>query len=209
MLKAAWENQDNTVHGAALAGKAAEGMQSYSGIAACTLASLEGNWKNGYNPIGSGDALGADEAGMMVGSRQMMRIATKLPSIGAKLVMVGDPDQLQPIEAGHTFRRLIETNGAAKLRKTHRQREEWQGQASRWRWAIRVRPLKAMINTTRSPIARPATPRSQHCSRAIWRSLIKAAEYGLAACCSLGALRTASRRSSGPLLTDRPAPGLA
>jgi len=133
MLKTAdmaWENQRSTVHGGALAGKAAEGVQSASGITARTLASLEVSWKNGYEPIAPGDVLVVDEAGM-IGTRQMMRIARKWQSIGAKLVLIGDPDQLQPIEAGHPFRRLIETHGAARLTEIHRQREEWQRQASR------------------------------------------------------------------------------
>ncbi|GAA6207870.1 hypothetical protein NBRC116601_11630 [Cognatishimia sp. WU-CL00825] len=132
MLKTArmaWEKQGITVHGAALAGKAAEGLQSASGITARTLASLEASWENRHEPISSGDVLVVDEAGM-IGTRQMVRVATKLRSIGAKLVLVGDPDQLQPIEAGRPFRRLIETHGAAKLTEIHRQREEWQRQAS-------------------------------------------------------------------------------
>ena len=133
MLKTArmaWEKQGITVHGAALAGKAAEGLQSASGITARTLASLETSLNNGYEPIAPGDVLVVDEAGM-IGTRQMMRVASKLQSIGAKLVLVGDPDQLQPIEAGRPFRRLIETQGAARLTEIHRQREEWQRQASR------------------------------------------------------------------------------
>ncbi len=141
MLKtahAAWQKQGITVHGAALAGKAAEGLQSSSGIVSRTLASLEASWENGHEPIASGDVLVIDEAGM-IGTRQLMRIATKLQNIGAKLVLVGDPDQLQPIEAGHPFRRLIETLGAAQLTEIHRQREEWQRQASRDLAAGRVR----------------------------------------------------------------------
>ncbi len=133
MLKTAydaWTRQGITVHGAALAGKAAEGLQSASGIASRTLASLEASWENGYEPIAAGDVLVIDEAGM-IGTRQMMRIATKLQKIGAKLVLVGDPDQLQPIKAGQPFRYLVEVHGAARLTEIHRQREEWQRRASR------------------------------------------------------------------------------
>lgn len=109
MLKTArmaWERHGIAVHGAALAGKAAEGLQSASGISARTLASLEASWNNGYEPIAAGEVLVVDEAGM-IGTRQMIRVASKLQSIGAKLVLVGDPDQLQPIEAGRPFRRTI------------------------------------------------------------------------------------------------------
>lgn len=50
--------------------------------------------------------------------------------IGAKLILVGDPDQLQPIEAGTPFRHIANTHGAARLTEIHRQKAEWQKQAS-------------------------------------------------------------------------------
>ena len=130
MLKtasAAWHKQGITVHGAALAGKAADGLESASGIKSRTLASLETNWKNGYE---RGDVLVIDEAGM-IGTRQLMRVSQKMHEIGAKLVLVGDPDQLQPIEAGTPFRSLVETHAASHLSEIHRQRLAWQRQASR------------------------------------------------------------------------------
>ncbi|MCR5858295.1 AAA family ATPase [Mesorhizobium sp. J428] len=126
----AWARQGVKVHGAALSGKAAEGLRNASGIESRTLASLETSWKNGYEPIAKGDILVVDEAGM-VGTRQMMRIVGKLRQIGAKLVLVGDPGQIQPIEAGTPFRALIDCHGAARLTAIHRQREAWQRHASR------------------------------------------------------------------------------
>ncbi len=133
MLKtahAAWKMKGLIVHGAALAGKAADGLQSASGIPSRTLASLEASWENGNEPISPGDVVVVDEAGM-VGTRQLMRFANKLSDVGAKMVLIGDPDQLQPIEAGTPFRKLIESQGAVRLTEIHRQREEWQRVASR------------------------------------------------------------------------------
>ncbi|MEQ1953646.1 AAA family ATPase [Mesorhizobium yinganensis] len=126
----AWARQGVRVNGAALSGKAAEGMQNASGIESRTLASLETSWKNGYEPIARGDVLVVDEAGM-VGTRQLMRVAEKLRQVGAKLVLVGDPGQLQPIEAGTPFRGLIERHGATRLNEIHRQKAPWQRHASR------------------------------------------------------------------------------
>ncbi|WP_195819405.1 AAA family ATPase [Roseobacter sp. MH60115] len=126
----AWARQGVTIHGAALAGKAAEELENASGITSRTLASLELSWKNGYAPIAKGDVLIVDEAGM-VGTRQLARVTAKMQDIGAKLVLVGDPDQLQPIEAGTPFRRVVGAHGAAHLTEIHRQSADWQKQASR------------------------------------------------------------------------------
>lgn len=129
VANAAWAKQGIKVHGAALSGKAADGLRESSGIESRTLASLELSWKNGYEPIGKGDVLVIDEAGM-IGTRQLSRFTSKLEQIGAKLVLVGDPDQLQPIEAGQPFRHLIDRVGAARLTEIHRQKEDWQKHAS-------------------------------------------------------------------------------
>ncbi|MEM8539637.1 MAG: AAA family ATPase [Pseudomonadota bacterium] len=129
VAREAWEKQGYRVHGAALAGKAADSLESSSGIPSRTLASLEASWKNGYEQIGYGDIIVIDEAGM-VGTRQLGRIAEQLHQRGCKLVLVGDPDQLQPIQAGTPFRKIIEENGAARLQEIRRQKSTWQRQAS-------------------------------------------------------------------------------
>jgi ATP-dependent exoDNAse (exonuclease V) alpha subunit len=126
----AWARDGKVVHGAALAGKAADGLESASGIQSRTLASLELSWENGNTPIKRGDVLVVDEAGM-VGTCQMARITERMQGIGAKLVLVGDPEQLQPIEAGTPFKDMVAMHGAAELKDIHRQREDWQKHASR------------------------------------------------------------------------------
>ncbi|MGH1330670.1 MAG: AAA family ATPase [Paracoccaceae bacterium] len=129
VARRAWEAQGYRVHGAALAGKAADGLQNASGIVSRTLASLETSWKNGYEPVGCGDIVVVDEAGM-VGTRQLARVAEGLRNRGCKLVLVGDPDQLQPIEAGTPFRDVVASTGAAKLSEIRRQKQAWQRMAS-------------------------------------------------------------------------------
>ncbi len=126
----AWEKQGYRVHGAALAGKAADSLQGASGIPSRTLASLEASWKNGYEPVAAGDILVFDEAGM-VGTRQLERVLDQLQQRGCKVVLVGDPDQLQPIQAGKPFRDITQNNGAARLTEIRRQKSAWQREASR------------------------------------------------------------------------------
>jgi hypothetical protein len=70
-----------------------------------------------------------DEAGM-VGSRQLARFVAETERTGAKLVMVGDQEQLQAIGAGAPFRAIAERVGFAELQDIRRQREDWQRKAS-------------------------------------------------------------------------------
>jgi len=128
--RVAWERQGYRVHGAALAGKAADSLQSASGISSRTLASLEASWKGGYEPVAAGEILVIDEAGM-VGTRQLERVMDQLQKRGCKLVLVGDPDQLQPIQAGKPFRDITQNNDTARLTEIRRQKSAWQRAASR------------------------------------------------------------------------------
>ncbi len=125
----AWEKQGLQVIGAALSGKAADGLESASGIESRTLASLEYSWKNGYNLLTRNSVLVIDEAGM-VGTKQLARFVSASKKSGATLILVGDPEQLQPIQAGRPFKDVAQGIGAARLTEIRRQRQEWQRQAS-------------------------------------------------------------------------------
>ncbi|MCG7360601.1 Ti-type conjugative transfer relaxase TraA [Roseomonas sp. ACRSG] len=130
VAREAWEGQGLRVRGATLSGIAAEGLQAGSGIASKTLASLEWHWARGREPLSARDVLVLDEAGM-VGSRQIQRVLEQAQQAGAKVVLVGDPEQLQAIEAGAAFRALLERHGAAEIAEVRRQREGWQREATR------------------------------------------------------------------------------
>jgi len=130
VARAAWETAGYRVRGAALSGIAAEGLEGGSGIESRTLASLEYGWKEGRDLLTSRDVLVIDEAGL-VGSRQMERVLSAAAEAGAKVVLVGDPEQLQAIEAGAAFRALVERHGAAEISQVRRQREAWQCEATR------------------------------------------------------------------------------
>ncbi|QPC89017.1 Ti-type conjugative transfer relaxase TraA (plasmid) [Mesorhizobium sp. NBSH29] len=132
MMKAAreaWEMAGYRVVGAALAGKAAEGLEKEAGIASRTLASWELRWKDGRDALDAKTVFVLDEAGM-VASKQMALFVEAALRTGAKLVLVGDPEQLQPIEAGAAFRAIVERTGYAELETIYRQREEWMRVAS-------------------------------------------------------------------------------
>ncbi|MCZ7866235.1 MULTISPECIES: Ti-type conjugative transfer relaxase TraA [Agrobacterium] len=128
--RVAWESDDHRIFGAALAGKAAEGLEDSSGIKSRTLASWEMAWENGRDLLHRQDIFVIDEAGM-VSSHQMARVLRRVEEAGAKVVLVGDAMQLQPIQAGAAFRAISERIGSAELAGVRRQREDWARQASR------------------------------------------------------------------------------
>ena len=112
--------------GAALAGKAAYGLQVDSKIISNTLHKLlmELDGIDGKPPtrvLTDRDVLILDESGM-VGSRMMHRLVRHADRAGAKIVLVGDPKQLQAIEAGGILRTAIAKVGRQSLERIQRQK---------------------------------------------------------------------------------------
>ncbi|MDX3908195.1 MAG: Ti-type conjugative transfer relaxase TraA [Sphingobium sp.] len=130
VAREAWEAGGYTVRGAALAGIAAEGLENGSGIASRTIAAHEHGWAQGRDLLTSRDVLVIDEAGL-VGTRQMERVLSHAAEAGAKVVLVGDPQQLQSIEAGAAFRSLHEQHGGVEITQVRRQQQDWQRNATR------------------------------------------------------------------------------
>ncbi|PLP55701.1 Ti-type conjugative transfer relaxase TraA [Mesorhizobium loti] len=130
VAREAWEGAGYRVRGAALSGIAAENLESGSGIVSRTIASMEHGWQQGRDLLSVDDVLIIDEAGM-VGTRQMARVLSHAAEAGAKIVLVGDPQQLQAIEAGAALRSLHERHGGAEIGDVRRQRDDWQRDATR------------------------------------------------------------------------------
>ena len=126
----AWEHQGFRVQGITLSGKAAESLEAGSGINSRTLASRSYYWDRSEQLLTSQDVVVVDEAGML-GSRQLARIIDETMQAGAKVVLVGDPQQLQAIEAGAAFRAISDRVGYVELTEIRRQQEKWQQQATK------------------------------------------------------------------------------
>lgn len=117
----AWEQVGLDVRGATLATKAAHGLQESTQIPSQTLHSLIYQLNTGKAELTSKTVLVIDEAGM-VGSRQLAQILDHAEQVKAKVVLVGDYQQLQPIDAGGAFRLLAQNLGYASLQNIQRQK---------------------------------------------------------------------------------------
>ena len=128
-LREVWEWQGYTVKGAALAGIAVDNLQQAAGIKSRTLASYELAWNGGHEPLTRRDVLVIDEAGML-GTRQLERVLREAEKAHAKVLLVGDAEQLQAIEAGAAFRGITSTHGVSNLTEVRRQKLDWQRTAT-------------------------------------------------------------------------------
>jgi Ti-type conjugative transfer relaxase TraA len=128
-MRQVWEAEGYTVKGAALAGIAAENLEVAAGIQSRTLASYELAWSNGRDPLSRRDVLVIDEAGM-IGTKQLERVLAVAEKAHAKVILVGDPEQLQAIEAGAPFRGICAAHGVSNLTEVRRQKNQWQRDAT-------------------------------------------------------------------------------
>ena len=128
-VREALETSGYRVHGAALSGIAALNLNKSSGIESRTIASLFYRLDKNTLQLSERDVLVVDEAGML-GTRTMERLVREAEGAGAKLVLMGDWQQLQAIEAGAPFRALAENYQYAELNQIRRQTTHWQVEAS-------------------------------------------------------------------------------
>jgi conjugative relaxase-like TrwC/TraI family protein len=104
---------------------AAQNLAREAGIPSRTIASLMLSIRQDRARLGPRSLVVLDEAGM-VGSREFSDLQEAILAAGGKLVCVGDPKQLQPIEAGGVFASLIRIHGAAEISSIQRQRTDFE-----------------------------------------------------------------------------------
>jgi conjugative relaxase-like TrwC/TraI family protein len=101
----------------------AEGFEE---VATCDrlLADLD----HGHEQLHARTVLVVDEAGML-GSRKLTRLLNHAEQAQAKVVLVGDDQQLAAIDAGGGFRALRLRLGASELTENRRQQQAWEREA--------------------------------------------------------------------------------
>jgi len=127
--KEAWEASGYRVLGLAPTGKAARNLED-CGIHSMTLHKFLYAQEQGREQISSKSVVVLDEAGM-VDSRRFAELLAVIDKAGAKIVTMGDGNQLQSVEAGPAFRLLVDRIKHAILETIVRQKEDWQKDATR------------------------------------------------------------------------------
>ena len=128
MLKAvgrAYKGGGFEVQGCCQSAAASLNLARETGIPSRTIASLLLSMRDGRTKLHAKTILVLDEAGM-VGSREFALLQEAVLSAGAKLVCVGDPKQLQPIDAGGIFASLMRLHGKAEISNIQRQRTDFE-----------------------------------------------------------------------------------
>ena len=105
----------------------AAGVLRSEGLPATSVASLLAEFgraeDRGENPLAKGSVLVVDEAGM-VDSRTLARLIAHAEAAEAKLVLIGDPEQLGEIEAGGLFAAIARRSEPVVLDEVIRHRHE-------------------------------------------------------------------------------------
>ena len=124
-VREGYEAAGYQVLGAAPSGKAAAGLEESTGIKSHTIDSMLARIESGSVQLSDKTAVVLDEAGM-VDSRKMAVLMRATEAAGSKVILSGDPKQLQPVGAGATLRHLADDQrgvGHARITEIHRQRD--------------------------------------------------------------------------------------
>lgn len=121
-IKEHYETIGFRVIGASLSGKVAKALQNDTGINSFTLHSLNYRLQNNKLALTSKDIIVIDEAGM-VDFANLASIIEAVNKAHAKIILVGDPDQLKPIHKGEIFKAIAAHTGYLELSNIRRQKD--------------------------------------------------------------------------------------
>ncbi|MFZ2537326.1 MAG: AAA family ATPase, partial [Oscillospiraceae bacterium] len=121
----AFEKSDYSNHIVAPTWKAAQGVGRELEITqAAAIAGFLNKVNRGQIELNNKSAVMIDEAGM-IGTRTMHKLLKLSEQTGCKLILMGDPKQLNAIEAGPSMAILMKHAPNSRIAKIRRQDEEW------------------------------------------------------------------------------------
>jgi conjugative relaxase-like TrwC/TraI family protein len=124
----AWQAAGYPVLGVATARRAAAELQEGAGIQSTSTFALLADLRARGAALPRRCVLVVDEAGM-VATRDIAQLVDAVLAVDGKLVLVGDHRQLPEIQAGGTFRALVQRGLALELRENVRQEHAWERDA--------------------------------------------------------------------------------
>jgi len=154
--------QRRAVYGIAPSAKAARVLETETGIRSDTIAKLLYEWGRPEGPrpehrLPAGTTVVVDESGM-VGTNTLDRLVDLARSQQWRLVLVGDPRQLQAVGRGGMFDELCRAGRTHHLQSIHRFTHRWEADATLALRTGRSEALDAYFNHGR---VRPADLESQ------------------------------------------------
>ncbi len=126
---------DRAAYGIAPTAKAAHTLGAETGMPCDTVAKLIHEWTRTDRPAGAtwqlaaGTTLIVDEAGML-GTPSLRHLTELADTNQWRLVLVGDPNQIQAVGRGGMFGELCTTGRSYELQRIHRFTEPWEADAS-------------------------------------------------------------------------------
>ena len=121
-VREAFQASGHRVVGVSLAARAARELEAGAGIPSSTAHALRAALDGGRVRLHAGDVLVIDEAGML-GTRLLATLAIEAANADAKVILVGDPKQLPPVEAGGLFAALGQRGDVVELTENRRQQD--------------------------------------------------------------------------------------
>ena len=130
VVKIGYEDKGYRILGAASSKKAAQGLESSTGIESFTIAKLLKNIKSGDIKLDQKSCLVIDEAGQ-VSAGDMSRLMSHCVASGAKIVLTGEDKQIDAVQHGGSLRVLSRDDvvGTARIETIQRQNEAWAREA--------------------------------------------------------------------------------
>ena len=110
-MREAWELQGLSVIGAALSRIAAETLQASTGILSQPLASHELDWEEGRSPLTLNHVVVVDGA-EMIGLKQLERLLAVVDKARAKVLLMGDSEQIEAMGAMSPLQGILDKVGA-------------------------------------------------------------------------------------------------
>lgn len=153
-----WEGSHYRVIGASLAARAAKELEDQAHIPSRTIAKLLIDLDRGTEKLDDRTVLVIDEAAMV--GTALARLFDAAEAGGSRLILVGDPHQLQSIEAGGVLRGL--ENRLPTIGLTENRRQRPRGNVSRSptcapaRWVASSPRAKRTVASTSA--TRPTAP---------------------------------------------------